>query len=406
MTAVIESGKGASGQMGRHPLVEAAIALEPRIREAAPQVERDQRVPDDIIQALSEAGIFRMLVPRSLGGGEVDPIVQMEVLEAISRGDGSVGWVSAILSGTSFTTAYLRPDVAAEILADPHALLAGTLAIASGGRAVAVDGGYRLSGRWPFGSGSNHATWLISRSVVFDGDAPRIDPATGGPVTRVLVFPRENATILNTWDVTGLSGTGSNDYTTDDLFVPEERTFELAGRTPYHDGPLYLGRFFLLAHGAHALGIARAAVDSLKEMMSTKRESASGGGAMVRDRAYIQVAVAQAEALVRGGRAYLWEATREIWAEATETGDISPESRALARLANCAAFDNSVKAIDLMYTVGGGQAVYRRNALQRFFRDIHTASQHSVVGPGTYEQIGYALLADTALDRSTGRPLL
>lgn len=390
----------------RHPLVEAALALEPRVRASAEQVEREGRLPDDLVRALSEAGLFRMLVPRSLGGGEVDPIVQMEVLEAISRGDGSVGWVTAILSGTAWTTSYLRPDVAAEILADPHALLAGTLGIASGGRAVAVDGGYRLSGRWPFGSGSQHANWLVSRSVVFDGDAPRMDPNSGGPVTRVLLFPATEATILNTWDVTGLSGTGSNDYTTDDLFVPEERTFELVGRTPYHDGPLYLGRFFLLAHGAHALGIARSAVDALKEMMGSKREGASGAGAMVKDRVYVQVAVAQAEALVRGGRAYLWEATREIWDEATSTGAIGTESRSLARLANCAAFDNALAAIDLMYKVGGGASVYRRTPLQRYFRDIHTASQHSVVGPGTYEQIGYALLADSALDRSTGRPLL
>ena len=388
-----------------HPMVAAALALEPTIRASAERIERDGRLPDDLVRAISEAGIFRMLVPRSLGGGEVDPVTQMEVLEAISRGDGSVGWVTAILSGTAWMTAYLRPDVAGEILADPHAVLAGTIAIASGGRATIVDGGYHLSGRWQFGSGSLHASWLVSRSVVFDGDAPQLDPQTGAPVTRALLFPASEATILHTWDVTGLSGTGSNDYTVSDLFVPEERTFELTGRTPYHDGPLYLGRFFLLAHGAHALGIARAAVDALTAMMTTKREGASGSGALVRDRAYVQVAVAQAEALVRGGRAYLWEATRQVWDEARSTGTIGAASRALVRLANGAAFDNSLRAVDLMYTVGGGAAVYRRNPLQRYFRDIHTASQHSVVGPGTLEQIGHALLAESLMDTSTGRPL-
>jgi alkylation response protein AidB-like acyl-CoA dehydrogenase len=396
----------AIGSATRHPLVEAVEALEPRIAAAADEIERTRRVPDDLIQALGEAGVFRMLVPASLGGGEVDPVTQMEVLESIARADGSAGWVSAILSGTAWTTSYLRPDVAAEILADPDTRLAGTLAIASGGRAVATDGGYVLSGRWPFGSGTQHAHWLISRSVVFEGDAPKRDEATGTPVTRVLVFPRSEATILDTWDVTGLSGTGSNDYTVSELFVPEERTFELSGLTPYHQGPLYLGRFFLLAHGAHALGIARAAVDALTAMMTTKREGASGAGALVRDRVYVQVAVAQAEALVRGGRAYLWEATRQIWEEAVTTGTIGAESRALARLANSAAFDNSLRAIDLMYTVGGGAAVYRTNPLQRYFRDIHTASQHSVVGPGTIEQIGHSLLAQTGVDRATGRPLL
>src|SRR5262245_36726753 len=135
----------AIGSTTRHPLVEAALALEPTIRASADQVERDGRLPDDLVLALAEAGIFRMLVPRALGGGEVDPVTQMEVLEAISRGDGSVGWVTAIASGTSWTMAFLRPDVAAEILADPNVVLAGSLALPSGGRAVAVDGGYRLT---------------------------------------------------------------------------------------------------------------------------------------------------------------------------------------------------------------------------------------------------------------------
>src|SRR5215212_1540 len=393
------------GSATRHPLVEAALALEPRVRASAEQVEREGRLPDDLVLALSEAGIFRMLVPKSLGGGEVDPIVQLEVLEAISRGDGSVGWVSAIASGTCWTLAFLRPDVAAEILADPHAVIVGTLALPDGGRAVEIDGGYRLSGRWAFGSGSQHASWLISRSVVYDRDRPRMGPG-GVPATRVLVFPASDATILKTWDVTGLSGTGSHDYTVSDIFVPAERTFELTGEPAYHPGPLYKGRFFLLAHGAHALGIARAAVDTLTALVRSKRQTGSGAEAYVRDRPYVQVAVAQAEALVRGARAYLWEATREVWAEACSTGTLSAESRVLVRLANSAAFESSVRAVDLMYAVGGGSSVYRTSPLQRYFRDIHTASQHSVVSPGSFELIGQALLARSGMDQATGRPLL
>jgi indole-3-acetate monooxygenase len=395
----------AIGTAAGHPLVEAALALEPVIRASAEQIEREGRLPDDLVRAISEAGIFRMLVPRALGGSEVDPVTQMDVLEAISRGDGSVGWVTAIASGTAWTMAFLRPDVAAEILADPYAVLAGSLALPSGGRAVAVDGGYRLTGQWPFGSGSLHASWLISRSLVYDGDEPRTEP-DGGPATRVLVFPREDATILDTWHAAGLNGTGSHDYTTTDLFVPEERTFGLTGEAAYHPGPLYLGRFFLMAHGAHGLGIARAAVDALTELVRSKRQTGAGPDALVRDRAYVQTAVAQAEALVRGARAYLWEATRQVWEEACSTGGISSENRALARLANSAAFESAVRAVDLAYTVGGGSSVYRRSPLQRYFRDIHTASQHSVVSPGSFELIGHALLAQSAMDRATGRPLL
>jgi alkylation response protein AidB-like acyl-CoA dehydrogenase len=395
----------AIGSATGHRLVEAAVALEPSIRAGADQIERDGRLPDDLVRALSEAGIFRMLVPRTLGGSEVNPITQLEVLETISRGDGSVGWVTAIASGTAWTMAFLRPDVAAEILADPHAILVGSLALPSGGRAVAVDGGYRLTGQWPFGSGCQHASWLVSRALVYDGDEPRIEPS-GGPASRVLVFPREDATILDTWHVAGLNGTGSHDYTVTDLFVPEERTFGLTGEPAYHPGPLYLARFFLMAHGAHGLGIARAALDTLTELVRSKRQTGSGTEALVRDRPYIQTAVAQAEALVRGARAYLWEATLQAWDEACSTGGISTENRALARLANSAAFESAVRAVDLAYTVGGGSSVYRRSPLQRYFRDIHTASQHSVVSPGSFELIGHALLAQSGLDQATGRPLL
>ena len=395
----------AIGSARRHPLVEAAKALAPAISASADQIEREGRLPDTLVRSLAEAGVFRMMVPRSLGGGEVDAVTQMEVLEAISRADGSTGWVSAIASGTAWTLSFLRPEVAAEIMADPYTMAVGTLAIPSGGRAVAVDGGYQLSGRWPFGSGGRHASWLISRTVVFDGDVPRLD-ANGGVVTRVLVFPRAEATILDTWDVIGMNGTGSNDYTVSDLFVPEERSFELSGMPAYHTGPLFQARWFLMAHGAHALGVARAAVDTLRAMLSGKRQTGAGGDTLVRDRGYVQTAVAQAEALVRGGRAYLWEATREAWEEAVTTGTVGAENRALARLANSAAFESSMKAIDLAYSIGGGSSIYRTGLLQRHFRDIHTASQHSIVSPGSFELIGNALLSESAVDRATGRPLL
>ena len=213
-------------------------------------------------------------------------------------------------------------------------------------------------------------------------------------------------TIIPTWDAIGMNGTGSHDYAVSDLFVPERFTFALDGEATYHDGPLYKGRFFLVAHSSHALGIARAAIDALMELVATKRQSGGAVGGLVRDRPHIQMAVAQAEALVRGGRAYLRETTREVFEEATTTGIIAPESRALARLAITSSFESCRQAVDLMYTAAGGSSVYRRSPLQRYFRDMHTATQHSVVGPGSFELIGHALLAQSSMDRATGRPLL
>jgi len=188
------------------------------------------------------------------------------------------------------------------------------------------------------------------------------------------------------------------------VFVPAERSFALSGEPSYQTGPLYLARFYLVAHGAHALGIARAAIDAFLDLAAEKREAPTGMA--IRDRVLVQVAVAQAEALVQSGRAYLWEATRQAWDEACTSGTISPKRRALARLATSTAFDNALRAIDLMYTAGGGASVYRRNALQRYFRDIHTVSQHSIVAPVSYEQIGQALLTMSADTAPQGRPLI
>ena len=241
--------------------------------------------------------------------------------------------------------------------------------------------------------------------MVYDGDRPKLDP-NGLPLTRVLVFPKSEAAILETWDVAGLNGTGSHDYTVDDIFVPAARSFGLTGEPAHHEGPLYAGRFFLLAHGAHALGVARAAVDTLVDSVRSKRQTGAGGEAYVRDRPDVQLAAAQAEALVRGARAYLWETTRQVWEEACETGTMTPRSRALARLANSAAFESALRAVDLAYSAGGGSSIYRRSPLQRYFRDIHTASQHSVVAASSFTQIGQALLAQSATDTMTGRPLL
>ena len=386
-----------------HPLVEAARALAPSIRANVERIERERRLPDDIVQALSDTGIARMLVPRSLGGSEVDPITMMDVIEAISYADGSAGWVASIASGTMWAMAFLKPEVAAELLRDSRAITVGSFGSPFGGKALVVDGGYRVTGQWPFASGSPHATWLVGHSAVIDGDQPVLGP-TGAPLTRVMIFPRSECALLDTWDATGLAGSGSHDFTVDDVFVPAERSFVLYGTPEYATGPLYKGRFFLLAHGAHALGIARAAIDSFLEIATEKREAPTG--VLVRERAHIQVAVAQAESLVRAGRAYLYETTRQVWDEVCSTGAIVPENRALLRLAITAAFDNAMRAIDLMYTAGGGASVYRRTALQRYFRDIHTVSQHSIVAPVSYEQIGQWLLAVSNGIAPTGRPLI
>ena len=385
-------------------LVEAARALVPRVRAGAEQIEQERRLPDELVAALAEAGVFRMLVPRAIGGGEVDPITQLEAIEALSYADGSTGWVAAIGSGTAWATALLRPEVGYELVGrDPRALMVGSFAAAWNGRALAVEGGYRVTGRWPFASGCQHARWLVGHSTVYDGDSPRLRP-DGTPATRVMIFPVAECTILDTWSVSGLRGTGSHDFEVADLLVPTERTLTFQGEPPYHSGPLYVARFFLLAHAAHALGIARAAIEALVELANGKRQP--GKPALLRERGWIQAQVAEAEVLARSARAFAWQTAQDAWDEASAGGSVSLERWAVARLATSAAVTSAARAVDLMYTAGGGSSLYTRSPLQRHFRDVHAATQHGSVAQSTVESVGLLLLERAAGEPYSGPSLL
>ena len=370
-------------------LVEAARSMVPRIRACADEIEQARRLPLPLVAELAEAGIFRMLVPRAIGGSEIDPVSYMEIIETLSEADASVGWCAAIGSGTAFTTGYLRPDVGYELVGrDPTVVMGGVLGI-PGGQATVVEGGYRVTGRWPFASGCEHCHWLSGNAVIHDGETPRQD-ASGAPVTRIMIFPASECTILDTWYVGGLRGSGSHDIAVSDVFVPEERSFTLAEPSPYHHGPLYTSFFPLFAHAAHALGVARAAIDALVELANRKPFGRTSR--LLRDRPMVQLQIAQAEALVRSARSWAWEIAREIWDDACRAREITSEQRALARLAITNAVVKSAEAVDLMYSAAGGSAVYASNRLERSFRDIHTVTQHAIVAPPSYEQIGEALV--------------
>lgn len=370
-------------------LIEVARSMVPRIRYCVDEIEQARRLPLPLVTELAEAGIFRMLVPRAIGGSEIDPLSYMEIVEILSNADASVGWCAAIGSGTALATGFLQPGVGAELIGrDPTAVMGGVFGI-PGGRATLVKGGYRVTGRWPFASGCEHCQWLVGNAVIHDGETPRQDDS-GAPVTRIMVFPASDCTILDTWNVGGLRGSGSHDITVSDVFVPEERSLTFAEPSPYHHGPLYSSRFFLFAHAAHALGVARAAIDSLVALANRKQFGRTSS--LLRDRPMVQLQIAQAEALVRSARSWAWEIARETWEDACAVREITSEQRALARLAITNAVVKSAEAVDLMYSAAGGSAVYAHNRLERAFRDIHTVTQHAIVAPPSYEQVGAALV--------------
>jgi alkylation response protein AidB-like acyl-CoA dehydrogenase len=370
-------------------LLETARALAPTIRACRDQIESERRLPLPLVQAMTEAGLFRMLTPTQFGGGEVELPTAMRVFEELARADGAAGWC-AMIGNTGIVGGYVPEEAAEEIYGgDPNVITGGALAPV--GRAVVADGGYRVSGRWSFGSGCQHSTWLVGNCLLFDGDRPRLGP-DGAPQARVMFFPAGDFEIIDTWSVGGLRGTGSHDFAVSDVFVPARRSLSLFD-PPRHPGPLYafplIGLLAVIV-AAVPLGIARAAIDALVELAGAKVPT--GSRALLRERSMTQVQVAQAEALWRAGRALLYSTVEEVWDTVTSGREVSLELRASLRLAATHATVSATQAVDLMYNAGGASSIYTGNRLERAFRDIHTATQHVLVQPMTWEMTGRVLL--------------
>jgi alkylation response protein AidB-like acyl-CoA dehydrogenase len=380
-----------------HPLLTAASELAQRLAAESPRIERERRVPTELVRSLAAAGIFRMCVPEALGGGEVHPETMVSVLETLAHADGSTGWCAMIAATTSVLAGYLPDAAAREIYGDPAVVTGG--AFAPSGTAVAGDGSYRVTGHWTFASGCQHCEWLMGGSRVLVDGKPRVLP-NGMPDNRLMIFPARAARILDTWYVAGLSGTGSHDIAVDDLEVPAAHSVSLLTDRPRATGRLYAFPVFgLLALGiaAVALGIARRAIDELVGLAPEKVPSLQRR--KLAERAATQSEVARAEAALGGARAFLMKTIADVW-EVAGQGALTLRHRALLRLAATQAATGAAVAVDLMYNAGGGTAIYASSPLQRCFRDVHVLTQHTLVAPATLELVGRVLLgveADTAM---------
>ena len=377
----------------------AARAIAPTIRDRADEIEAARRLPADLARQMAEAGLFRLLVPASLGGAEADPATLLNVIEAVAEADGAAGWCVMIGATSGLTAAYLPETAAREIYgSDPAAITGGVFAPM--GKAVAADGGYQVSGQWQWASGSQNCAWLMGGSVILDDGKPRL-LENGMPDSRMMLFPADEVEIIDTWQAAGLCGTGSHDMAVADRFVPAERSVSLITDRPRADGPLYTFPVFgLLAMGIAAvtLGIARRSISELIELAQAKTPTLSRSKLAKRSR--VQSDLAEAEAMLRSARAFLFEATAAAWDSASGAGEIPLEQRTDLRLAASHAVRAAAGAVDLMYNAGGGSAVFRTSPLQRCFRDVHVATQHMMVSPPTFELTGRLLLGldtDTAM---------
>jgi len=372
--------------------LEAARALAPRIRAAADEIDTQRELPCDLAEAIADAGLFRMLVPQSLGGSELDPPTHIQVIEAIARADGSTAW--CVNQGSVFAThaAFLPKEVACQIWAeDPRAVIAnGPTPISA--QAVAVEGGYRVTGRWTFSSGCRHATWLAGITTIVEQGRPRLHP-DGTPAARYMLFPQSEADIIDVWHVRGLRGTGSHQFAVADLFVPGDRTVSRAADPVQEPGPLYvypMGLLFASGFASVAVGVARRALAEVIELAGGKKPR--GQKDLLRDQAMVQSHIGRAEAIWHATRAYLHDTVRSVWAAVAASGEITLEQRALLRLAATHTIRQAAEAVDIAYTLAGSTAVFMNSLLQRCFQDIHVITQHLQGRLAHYETVGQFFL--------------
>jgi alkylation response protein AidB-like acyl-CoA dehydrogenase len=365
----------------------AAEELSTLARELASASEATRRLPDELVGGLRVSGLLRAGAPAAVGAPEAPPALTLRCAEVVARGDASAGWCVSIAATSSLLAGWLPAAGLAEVFGDPDKVAAGVWA--PRGSARRVDGGYRVSGRWPFCSGIMHSDYLFGGCMV--------KPEAGGsPTARVLGIATGELEIIDTWHTSGLRGTGSHDAVADDVFVPEHRSLWLLDR-PASDAALYrfpVFAFFALSIAAAALGNARGAIDDLRALAAGK--VAQGSSRTLAQRPATWTAVAQAEASLRAARAFYYEAIDEAWAAAQSAEPVSLELRLGLRLAATHAVRTAADVARNMYDLGGGSAIYDGSPLQRRFRDAHTATAHFQVNPTTWELTGRLLLGQPA----------
>ena len=372
-----------------HPLVETAIALAAAFAPRGAEIEAAGRLPDDIAAQMGEAGFYRMFVSEHVGGLEVAPGVAARVYEALAQGDAACGWVAFIGATTGLAFGRLTDAAAREILSRPGSLTTGVFA--ANGVATRVDGGFRVTGRWQWGSGSQNADWIGGGCTIVE-DGKTLTNSAGLPRNHMMFFPAEAVTSLDTWQVSGLCGTGSTAFEVRDLFVPEHHAAGYLVPSP-PDRPLFrFPGFSPLAQGVGAvgLGLARASLNELIRVAGEKRRG--GGSALLAERPHVQMEVARAEARLRAARAFFYEAIEAGWSAAQAGGPVAPQHSRDMRLATTHAMQESAAVVTAMYTLAGGDSVYRTSPLQRQFRDVHTATQHFMVSPAILETAGRLFL--------------
>jgi len=357
-------------------------ALGALVARSAERIESDRRLPEELLEALHEGGWFRLLLPRPFGGAEIDPVSFVEVIEQIARHDASTAWCLCQNSVCAMVAAFVAPEVATEMFVrDPRAVLAW--GPGPNARAVAVDGGWRISGSFAFASGGRHATWLGGYCAIEGSDRGR-----------TMLFPADRAQMADIWQVIGLRGTASDAYTVKDLYVPAGFSVARDDQSERrYQGPLYClptNAMFSAGFASVAIGVAHALLESLVALALEK--TPRGYKNQLRESALFQADLAQAEARLRAARMYVTGTLAEVWREVEKTNQLGLEQRMAIRLAASQALREAVAAGDAAYHAAGATAIFERNAFERRFRDLHTVAQQLQGRRAHFETVGRYLL--------------
>ena len=363
---------------GLTPLARAE-ALVPKIVAAADEIDAQRELPTAVADAIKDAGLFRLLVPRSVGGEEMDWLEYLDVVRTIAYADGSTGW--CFNQGAVFATTCCRaPEaLAEEVWGDPRTVIGngppqGNIDLEH------VEGGFRLSGRWMFSSGCRHANWIAAVSGG-RGEPPRLH-----------LLPRDDVEFLDVWQVSGLRGTGSFSFRVENLFVPDEHTMRL-DVPPREPGPIYVipqGLMFACGFGSVALGVSRAALDATIELCSDKRPR-FGSRTLCED-PVIQQQIGKAEARWQAAKALLFESAGNVWQSVSATGQITMAGRIQLRMAGTHAIRESAGVVDIAYNLSGSTAIFHDRAIQRRFQDAHVITQQVQGREAHYETAGQYFL--------------
>ena len=375
--------------------------LAPALAARAGELEEARRIPLDIVEQLRSIGLFRMYTPASHGGLELDFPTTLEVMTLLANAEGSIGWIAMIGAGSAPFFSRLPRQTYDEVYAHgPDVIVAGSAAPA--GTAEQVPGGWRVSGRWPFASGCQHADQIFAGCLVTMDGKPAPGPVEGAPMIRHIVLPAAAWTIEDTWRVAGLKGTGSCHISLKDVFVPDTNVMDFGGPSCL-PGPLYAAPLQLvpLMHCGPAIGIAEGAIDDLVALASTGKRQLYSREPM-RESQLFQAELGRIEAEVRAARAMVEAETARQWGQ-TLAGALSPGNFSTSGIQTAVwVTQTCVRAADACYALGGGSALYDDSPLQRRMRDMHAAAQHAVVQPKNYVGAGAIRLGHPPRDPRLG----